>query len=364
MSNVQTAERKAFRGNFQLAWDSTSLGIFKECPRKYQLAILEGWTGKALNIHLTFGILVHECLEAYDRARAEGQEYEDAVRVATRRALEGSVTTPVEDCPKCGKHTYEVALLHSFDPAISGSPEILSGWHWYCTACHYSSEARAFPRPLAEFPPIKTKTRYNLVRTIVWYLDYFKDDPLKTITLANGKPAVELSFRFELPLDNPFGEPYLLSGHLDRLVEFGGDVWVNDRKTTGGTISTDFFSHFSPDNQMSLYTAGSQIALSVPAKGVIIDGMQIAVNFSRFQRGFVTRTNSQMIEWLADTHYWIKQAEARAAEGRWPMNDKSCGNYGGCPFRGICGKDPAVRQTFLQSDFHRSWWDPLEPRGT
>jgi len=37
-------------------------------------------------------------------------------------------------------------------------------------------------------------------------------------------------------------------------------------------------------------------------------------------------------------------------------------NPGGCPFRGVCSKDPASREIFLKQDFTRRVWDPLVPR--
>ena len=41
----------------------------------------------------------------------------------------------------------------------------------------------------------------------------------------------------------------------------------------------------------------------------------------------------------------------------------SCGNnYGGCVFKGICNKDPVVREKFLETDFEKRVWDPMVPR--
>src|SRR5205085_2132611 len=147
------------------------------------------------------------------------------------------------------------------------------------------------------------KNRETLIRSVIWYLDNFKDDPAATLILANGKPAVELSFRMELDwgpggkpaagLDFP---PYILSGHLDRVVEFGGQRYVMDRKTTGSSPTPHYFDGFAPDNQMSLYTLAACVQFNTPVAGVIIDAAQIAVGFTRFQRGFTYRTESQLEE--------------------------------------------------------------------
>lgn len=294
----------------QFAWDSTSLGYLKECPRKYYYTIIEGWRGRGESVHLRFGGEYHAGLELYDRLRAEGHRHDDALLEVVSSAL---------------YRTWDYG-----DDGIGGRP-------WA--------------------PDHNLKTRPNLIRSIVWYLDaYGQADPAQTVILQNGKPAVELSFRFQ------FTDTYLLSGHLDRLVTFQGESYVMDRKTTTYTITPRFFEGFNPDNQMSLYTFAGQVIYDLPVKGVIIDAAQIAVGFTRFERGFTYRTPEQIKEWHRDTLMHIELAEKYAGEDYWPMNDKSCNNYGGCPFRSICAKDPGVRDRFLESNFVRNPWNPLQVR--
>jgi hypothetical protein len=187
-----------------------------------------------------------------------------------------------------------------------------------------------------------SKTRETLIRSIIWYLDQFRDDPAKTVVLANGKPAVELSFRMELewgpraaqvpdPLDgNEDGhlgthteQPYILCGHLDRVVEFNSQTFGMDRKTTGSALTPYYFDNFSPDNQMSIYTIVTKVQFGVPISGMIIDAAQIAVGFTRFQRGFTYRTDAILEEWLQDFRHWTALAEGFAEAGHWPMNDRA-----------------------------------------
>lgn len=331
----------------QFAWDSTSLGYLKRCPRLYQLTIVEGWRRKGNHgsVHLDFGGWYHSALELYDRLRAEGQGHEDALQDVVHETLLWTWTDREMEQREDGPSDQEVAG--------TGRP--------------WDSEHNL-------------KTRGTLVRSVVWYLEQFRDDPAKTIILANGKPAVELSFRMEtewfptvdrkVVLDNGLSatetrnwdSPYILCGHLDRVVEFCGANYVMDRKTTTTTISANFFSAYNPDNQMSLYTLASRVIYQSPVKGVIIDGAQIAVGFSRFERGFTYRTESQTEEWLDNTREWLRLNEAFSAADFWPMNDTACHQYGGCTFRGICSKSPEVRQQFLETDFETRFWNPLIAR--
>jgi len=177
----------------------------------------------------------------------------------------------------------------------------------------------------------------------------------------------------DTPIVKGYSQPYILSGHLDRVVSFNDDLFVMDRKTTSSAPGNWFYSQFTPDNQMSLYTFAGQIIMGTPVKGVIIDAAQILEDESRFGRGFTYRTPAQTQEWVKDLRYWLALAEQYAINNYWPMNDKSCGHYRsekddriGCPFREICGKDPSVRETFLKTQFtkleEKDRWNPLKPR--
>ena len=296
----------------QYAWDSTSLGWLKECPRKYFYSMIEGYRPKSDSVHIKWGALYHAALETYDKAKANGEDHQSALRRAIR-----------------------FLMLETWDRE---------------TASPWISDHNA-------------KTRETLVRSVVWYLDQFgQDDPAKTVVLSNGQPAVELSFKLHLSFGPTGSQPYILCGHLDRVVEFAEGTYVMDRKTTSSTLSPQYFEQYDPDNQMSLYTMASKVIYATPVKGVIIDAAQVAVGFTRFSRGFTYRTDAQIEEWLDDLHYWMDHAAVLAKENRWPQNDKSCHKYGGCVFRKVCSRSPEVRQIFLNSDFVKQPWNPLIPR--
>jgi hypothetical protein len=202
-----------------------------------------------------------------------------------------------------------------------------------------------------------TKTRENLIRTIVWYLHQFADDSCTTLQLASGQPAVEYSFA--LPVDNGI----VLSGHLDRVVEYSGKPYIQDQKTTGSTITPRYFEGYNPDTQMSLYTFAGKAIFGIPVQGVMIDAAQIAVGFTRFERGFTFRDEGQLNEWYDGAMWQIEKARTATKENHFPMNPSSCGNFGGCEFRHVCSRSPAVREQFLKADFAQGKrWDPLEAR--
>lgn len=299
----------------QFAWNSTSIKLAETCLRKYQLTMIEGWQPKFPSPHLRFGGHYATALEHFHKHLASGMDREDALCEVVHEALIA---------------TWE----HDLDEDGNRIPE--SGHPW--NSMH------------------NLKTRENLIRTIVWYLDHFAEDTTETIQLESG-PAVELSFTLEV--DNGL----LFAGHLDRLVTYGDDQFVMDQKTTGSTLTARYFEQYKPDTQMSMYSFAGMMMLNAPVKGVIIDAAQIAVGFSRFERGFTFRTDEELNEWYDTAMYHIEAARLATRENFFPMNPSSCGNFGGCQFRHICGRDPAHREQFLKADFERGIpFDPLEQR--
>jgi hypothetical protein len=296
----------------QLAWDSTSLGALKRCPRYYQYNIVEGYTTRGESIHLRFGIEYNDALAHYNSQRAKGLDHDQA-------ALE----------------TVRFALNRTWDPILG--------------------------RPWVSDLPMKT--RETLIRSIIWYLDKFSDDPLETIILDNGQPAVEVAFRINLDISSELtGEEYLLCGYLDRVVGWNGGAWITDKKTTRYALDEKYFAAYTPNNQVSEYDFAGAIITHMPIKGVIIDAVQLGVTFSRFQRSQITRTPSQREEWIHDSMHYIRQNEEYVKNNYWPQNDATCQMYGGCPYQTVCAASPEIRPKLLEGLYVKRTWDPLVVR--
>jgi hypothetical protein len=292
----------------QWAWNSSTLSPAKTCSRKYYYQVILGWIPRGENVHLLFGSIYASSLELYHRLRANGDDHNSATRDVVLEALTKS----------WGK--LDAAALRD----LPGSA--------------------------------RNKTREHLIRSIVWYLDEYENDPCETVILADGSPAVELTFKFQLT------DEIWLCGHIDRLVRYAGDYYVQDQKTTGSSVGSWYFKRYNPDNQMSLYTLAADVVWKAPVKGVMIDAAQIAVGFTKFERGFTFRTPEQSTEWLHDAEYHIKLTW-EAAERGWPMNDTACMNYGGCPYIDVCSKSPQVRTDFLEGGgFEKRDYNPLAVR--
>lgn len=348
----------------QLAWDSTSLGEFKACQRRYQYTIILGYTPNAENVHFKFGIDFHSSMELYDHLMADGIGHKKAQIEAVKLALD---------------NTWDKEL----------------------------------DRPWQSTNPYKN--RYTLIRSIVDYTDFYENDPIETFILANGQAAVELSFRFELgktttitQVDCPnclgsgdiavvehtlfgeeiivkdcpncsgkgsVGEHFLVCGHFDKLgnlKSLNNKLWIVDKKTTKLTLNRAYFAKYSPNNQISCYSGAGKVVFGIEIAGVIIDGIQILKESTNFRRGIIERTPSTISEWMNDLDYYLSLAEVSAERNYWPMNDLACGEvwedpdsgqlHYGCPFRPVCGAAPEIRQKLLDLNYKKRIWDPLKTR--
>lgn len=304
----------SFADGMQWAWDATSLTEAMTCSRKYYYSLIRGIQPQGKSVHLRFGELYATALEHFYKHRAEGKSIDEALFLVVQEALYATWIYEEEPGGKsCGPEQFA-------DPA---------------------------------------KTRFGLIRSIVWYVDQFGDETeggIQTYHLSNGKPAVELSFSFEVSDDIVF------CGHLDRVVTYAGQKYVMDQKTTGGTIGPYFFDQFKLSNQMSLYTYAGQIILNSPIKGVLIDGAQIAVGFTRFERNFTYRTKDQIDEWFETAMHYINLTRSYTSLGQFPMNLTACGNYGGCPFKNICSASPSHREEIIKTEYVERVWDPIKRR--
>lgn len=290
--------------SFQIAYDSTSLDALKTCARKYELTILNGWVPKSTSIKLTFGIYVHRILESYHKLRA--------LNLSHKEAFESIV--------------YLSLLLGETLPVTRDN----------------------------------TRTKESLTRVAVWYLDQYANDPARTLIFPSGKPAVEVSFK--LPFIQIEGVQLYLCGHIDRIVEYQDDLYFVDYKSTSNQLNAQYFAQFNPSNQMSLYAIASQVILGRPAKGGIIDAIQLGVNFCRPYRHLLTIDAETMEEDLEDLKNWITAAARSAAAGIWAKNNSSCMKWGGCEFQSICSLPPRHRPMYLKGNFHQRLWDPLLAR--
>lgn len=292
----------------QIIWDATSLSALKECPRKYYLGILCGYQPKTNAVALNFGILLHSALEGFYKRQAGGMGYEENIRTAVRELA----LSPIRE-----------ELQAASDPVRS----------------------------------VET-----LGRVLVEYLDFYRDEPARTLVLGDGSIGAELHFQYETGLKASTGESFAMAGNLDRVVEMPTGIFIMDHKTTSMALSQYYFQQYDLDTQMTNYAIAGSVVYGAPVRGVIIDGIKIKGQ-PEFVRYITMRSQEACDEWLEELEHWLRLAEYFAQVDTWPANDKSCSKYSGCPFREVCKAPKGLRRKILDEQFKKRTWDPSQEKG-
>ena len=295
-----SAHELKFIDGRQIRWDASSIETFLTCPKLYHLSYLQGYRPAFPALAANFGRAVHRGIELLDEARHGGQ-----VRgAATLHALTGMIEEygqSLRDCPD-GAWNLEAAT-----------------------------------------------------RAVVWRAEEYWNDTLTTSTMPDGSAALEV--RFETPIPNT---EYRVSGIIDRLADYQDEVFVIDTKTTKQALGQNYFKYYEPCNQVMVYLWVTRRLLGLPVKGMIIDGVQTGVSFTRFGRQPFYVDDSRIDEWFDSLLVHLKHADEYAAANHYPNNFASCANKGGCKFRAVCSQPLAQRKYWLNEDFVKKVHPDLE----
>lgn len=308
----------------QHAWDSSSLSTYLRCPRRYFYTYICNYRPRNESYDLTFGTLFHLGMEEYHLEKLSRGHAEAQVR-----GLQAIL-----------KASWE----HDMD----------SSGHWTSTS--------------------PNKNLWNCLRAFIWHTEHFALEPDFATTILNRKLyAVELPFTFDLNLKvNGISASYC--GHLDRMVDTASGRWVVDYKTTTKTLTPNYFDTYNPSTQLPGYAVAASIVFHEPVQGVIIDAMQIGVDFARCGRSHLRLGAERAEEWMHNAHGWVEDAMLCAAKAElsphaedlksfavlnakhWKMNTESCFI---CPFKEVCRATPSLRGEILDLEFTTSVWDPI-----
>ena len=280
--------------NVPRLWSASSLSTMADCPRRFELAYVEGWSGRGTNLDFSFGEAFHDGMETVWKSFLGGKSKDESLDLA-----------------------------------------ILASWQ--------------LPLP----PPTRTsqnpKTQRGLAMALTWYFDHYNvEEEAKTFIEINGEPAIELPFSMALPLVNADGDNYIIRGYLDSLRNYLGEHTVWDYKTTGGSISEFYFKRYEIDMQNYVYTAATQGLSSKPFSSFMIDAIGVGISYVSIERQPIGLTPGELDEGMLDVVATIRSAERCAEEEYYPKNGKACTF---CDFKDICNKPVDSRINFLEASF-------------
>lgn len=279
----------------------SELSDMDKCPRLYFFNWIAPTAGSIDNVHTKFGTLVHLGIETYYKLKAR-RGHNIAVRVAVKRVLRAS---------------------YGF---------------------------------VGENP----KTRYTLLRTVVFYTEHYKNQKLDAKQYA-GQAFVEYRLELDTQIPSFNGESWLISCGLDRVMEQSCSNYIMDIKTTKMQLDDRYFAAFKRDVQTFTYTlAGNTI--KDPPEGLMIEGIQLLVNDTRFQRRPIDLPTQVVDDWAAHSlPLLLSQLNQAFTEGIWPQHLSSCnGRYGPCPHFDTCHMTPYEIEESMGCSFKQATTKYLE----
>lgn len=172
-------------------------------------------------------------------------------------------------CFQTCRRKYYFQYIRHLRPIVKGTPLIFGGAVHDALDCYYKGVDRekSAVEAIKLFKSIYTtpegdtlRTVENGVKMLVWYFTKYKGEPFTVV----GKP--EEGFVF-------FCGDILYGGRLDLPVEWDGQLWIMEHKTTT-RLGGSYFDQFELDKQMTGYIIALEEYSGRKCSGCIINAME------------------------------------------------------------------------------------------
>lgn len=291
--------------------DSTMITTYRACPHKFFREYCQHWKSATPSVHLHAGAAFASGLEAARMAHyRDGLSQEESLQAGLSALLSAYGDF---DCP---------------EDSVKSATRMAGALEFYFERYPFAHE----------------------------------DAPPHTIE-ATGLPAVEFNFAEPLPILHPdTGNPLIIAGRFDQIVDYAGGVWGEDDKTAsqlGATWPKQWDMRF----QFSTYCWGAR-RVGLPLQGFLVRGISILKRGYDTMQAITYRPEWMLDRWEAGMLRTVRDMVDDWKERDTPFGDSfplnegdSCNAYGGCAFRTVClseNPDP-----WLASGFEQRVWHPL-----
>lgn len=297
--------------------DAHLLKTYRACQQKFNLFELLHVVAKARKAAPSFGIAMHEGIEHFRRAKMAGEKYPKAYQIGAE------------------------ALLTAYKKYMPEENKM-----------EVMQDDRRSPK--------------NALRIFTGYCEHYEPVALKFL-------YVESPFALYLGRANTPSGPkdVVYVGIIDAVFEMGGQIYVNDLKSTAWTISEHYLEGFKMDQGLLGYMVAARELLNVDTHQAIVHAMWIQAEAKDPKRAkpldeyFRTKElyweDSQIQEWHRNVIRTVEEIELKKVNGEWIMDfGQNCGAFGGCDYRAVCSAPPAIRAQLIKMEYEFGIWSPLE----
>ena len=153
-------------------------------------------------------------------------------------------------------------------------------------------------------------------------------------------------------------EPLEYGGIYDMLVDFGGQLFVVDHKSTS-VLGPSYFNQFNPNNQMTGYIwAASQLS-GAKVTGAIINAIGVMkTGKTKFAREITSRSPEAIATWKRNVYVEACNIKEHERLGFFPQRTQACTMYGLCEYHSVHSLQHATEQVKrLEQDYVKESWD-------
>jgi len=291
--------------------DSTMITTYRACPHKFFREYCQHWKSATPSVHLHAGAAFAKGLEVARLAHyRDGKGQEDA--------LEDGMT----------------ALLKAYGDF--------------------------------DCPEDSAKSATRMAGALEFYFERypfaFEDAPPHTVA-STGLPAVEFNFAEPLPIHHPdTGNPLIIAGRFDQVVDYAGGVWGEDDKTAS-QLGASWPKQWDMRFQFSTYCWGAKRA-GMPLQGFLVRGISILKRGYDTMQAITYRPEWMLQRWEEEMLHTVGRmvedwvAYRASAPISFTHNEgDACNAYGGCGMRTVClAVDP---EPWLRTSYEQRVWNPL-----
>jgi len=208
------------------------------------------------------------------------------------------------------------------------------------------------------------RTKEKAVQVMIDYVKHYPAENFKVVGIEDGAPMIEVPFVLDTGMVTDDGEPIEYGGIFDGLVDFNGQLWVLEHKTTS-QLGSYYFDQFKPNNQVTGYIWAAEQLSGRKVHGAIINAIGVyKTGTTKFERGMTARHPQDLVEWLENIRLVCNQIKRAEKEG-FSQSTNACTLYGKCEYHSIhVLSHPSEREKRIESDYIREAWDFEHRTGT
>ena len=208
------------------------------------------------------------------------------------------------------------------------------------------------------------RTKEKAVQVMIEYVKHYPQENFKVVGIESGAPMIEIPFVLDTGMVCEDGDPIEYGGIFDGLVDFNGQLWVFEHKTTS-QLGSYYFNQFKPNNQVTGYIWAAEQLSGRKVQGAIINAIGVyKTGATKFERGMTARHSQELKDWMENVRLVCNQIKQAERTG-YSQSTNACTLYGQCEYHSVHVLGlPIERQKRLEQDYLKEAWDFEHRTGT